>query len=384
MANVTKAENAAFFMSIPCSDSKIQRHVSQAPTEDKDFDMSLKNATVRFSSELVILTLKFPQSDPQEGLEQTANSDCNYIVKVSELRQLLRDKLDSKLELSVEAYIRRHRTTYAYCLTPGCQSIYGITPEPKQYQCPKCSMTMCTACTDPSHPDQSCEAAKQQHQPLSDEDKKKHGILNWTLRRTAGGKRNGNQWICNCGKLSDQYAVLIRSYHYRKELTNRIEHTARQAGSLHILNQPGFSIGELIQSLAAVKRQDQGVPALNIQALRGFSNQPQRRPEIRVGKTDDLIQCYDHHEVDRVNKQHEPFYEASREGTFYGMYVLQRALYADDARTFAEQMEMTVDDSSKTCLYGQEPFFPGIMPPGLILSLKCVPDARRAVSKTGL
>ncbi|KAJ9502503.1 hypothetical protein H2202_001624 [Exophiala xenobiotica] len=130
MANVTKTQNAAFFMSIPCSDSKIQRHTSQAPTEDKDFDIPLKNATVRFSSELVILTLKFPQPDPQEeGLEQTANSDWNYIVKVSELRQLLRDKLDSKLELSVEAYIRRHRTTYAYCLAPDCQSIYGITPE---------------------------------------------------------------------------------------------------------------------------------------------------------------------------------------------------------------------------------------------------------------
>ncbi|KAK5228265.1 hypothetical protein LTR72_002148 [Exophiala xenobiotica] len=101
------------------------------------------------------------------------------------------------------------------------------------------------------------------------------------------------------------YAVPIRSDHDRKELTNRIEHTARQAVSLHILNQPDFSISELIQYLAAVKRQDQGVPALNIQALRDFSNQPQRRPDIHVGKTGHLIQRYDHHEVDRVNKQHE-------------------------------------------------------------------------------
>jgi hypothetical protein len=139
--------------------------------------------------------------------------------------------------------------------------------------------------------------------------------------------------------LSDEYAGPIASDHYRKELTNRIEHAARQAGGLQTLNQPDFSLTELIKSLAAVNRQqDRGIPGDYIQALRDFRNQPERRPEIRLGKTGDLVVRYDSHEVDRVAKQNEPFYGASGEATFYGMYVLHRGLDDDDARTWAEQI----------------------------------------------
>jgi hypothetical protein len=59
---------------------------------------------------------------------------------------------------------------------------------------------MCTAYTNPSHPDQSCEAAKQQHQPLSDEDKKKLGIRECPKCSEGFDKWYGcNHISCTCG-----------------------------------------------------------------------------------------------------------------------------------------------------------------------------------------
>ncbi|KIV81030.1 hypothetical protein PV11_08483 [Exophiala sideris] len=134
----------------------------------------------------------------------------------------------------------------------------------------------------------------------------------------------------------ESLASLLRSDHFRREITGRIEEGARRAGGLYALNRHDFTLRKLTSLLRKVGPEHAGLPGIYKQVLSNFINEPQRLPESRDGKTNNLWVRSQTHTSCIQNKSRGNFYDTAQQAQLYEMFMLIRDLDSDDARTLAE------------------------------------------------
>ncbi|KAK4452505.1 hypothetical protein QBC34DRAFT_397735 [Podospora aff. communis PSN243] len=87
-----------------------------------------------------------------------ASSTCLTPLPLPEIQDHLSSRaLEKILHESFTSYIRRRPSTFRYCATPDCETVYRASPttSPVAFTCPKCLTTTCTACHD-AHEGMTC------------------------------------------------------------------------------------------------------------------------------------------------------------------------------------------------------------------------------------
>ena len=140
-------------------------------------------------------------------------------------------------------------------------------------------------------------------------------------------------------RVEDGLLNLVRSAHYRVELTKRMETCASRSRALAVLNKPDFSMRDLETTLIDMKNQlpenVQGTPGIYEQLTRLLNGEYY----TRIGKAADLFRRSVGHDDD-IKYRLTPFTTATNtaltSGGSYSMSPLLHGLDDDDARTLAE------------------------------------------------
>ncbi|MCJ1453322.1 hypothetical protein MMC28_003669 [Mycoblastus sanguinarius] len=83
--------------------------------------------------------------------------DCSRIFNIQDLKLALPSTTyDQLLEDSFTTHIRTHPTSFQYCPTPDCPSIYRLSTTGTVFTCPTCLTPICTTCQITSHDGFTC------------------------------------------------------------------------------------------------------------------------------------------------------------------------------------------------------------------------------------
>ena len=108
---------------------------------------------------------------------------CRTSIPIPTIQSLLSPlEFDSLVDKVLNAYIGQHAEQYKYCPTPTCSQLYRTSKDPSVSTCPSCTLSLCTACHYPDHPDLTCDQRRAQN-PVE------HDVLNGQWATSHGAKK---------------------------------------------------------------------------------------------------------------------------------------------------------------------------------------------------